>query len=152
MRLYDTGPVHRLDERNRGLVEERRVARPCLQKHVVDAKPALQRHDVLDHSKIVMRRAGAEHQVLGARPEIGDVDLGVELRRVVHAADPPARPRARREHERLAVSPVEGAYSGDLGLARKRLPPCRERRRRALRRQTGLVYRLFPKKSVRRID
>ena len=57
--LYDLRVLHRLDERQRRLLEERRIAGVDLEQDVVYAEPDLERDDMLDHAEVV---------VLGARP------------------------------------------------------------------------------------
>ena len=68
--LDDACAVHRLDQRQRRLVEERGVAGMDLEEDVVQPEAALERDYVLDHAEIVVRRARPQDEVLRARPEV----------------------------------------------------------------------------------
>ena len=137
----DLRVLHRLDERQRRLLEERRIAGVDLEQDVVYAKPDLERDDVLDHAEVVVLRARPEHEVLRARPEVRHVHRGVQLLGEVHAANPPAGLVRRREGERLLFAALEGADARDRRFAEKRLALCGERRR-AILGETRFVYRL----------
>ena len=86
--LYDLRVLHRLDERQRRLLEERRIAGVDFKKDVVYSEPHLERDDVLNHAEVVVLRARPEHKVLRARPEVCDIYRCVQLLGEVHAANP----------------------------------------------------------------
>ena len=139
--LYDLRVLHRLDERQRRLLEERRIAGVDLEKNVVYAKPDLERNDVLDHAEVVVRRTRAQHEVLRARPEVCDIYRGIQLFGEVHTANPPAWLVRRREGKRLLLAALESADTRDRRVTEKRLA-LRRKRRRTILGKTRLVYRL----------
>ena len=149
--LYDLRVLHRLDERQRRLLEERRIAGVDFKKDVVYAEPDFKRDDMLDHAEVVVRRARAQHKVLRARPEVCDVHRSVQLLGEVHAANPPTGLVRRREGKRLLFAALESADARDRRVTEKRLPLHGERRR-AILGETRLVYRLDAEALVGRRD
>ncbi len=139
--------VDGLDERQRGLVEEGRVAALDLQQDIVQAEAGLEGDDVLDHAQVVVWTARAKHEVLCARPEVGDVHLGIQLLGMVHAANPPAGTLAWCEGQDLFLAALEGSDTGNGGFA-SQCDALGGERRSAVGGKANLVNFLFTKRFV----
>ena len=148
-RLYDACAIDSFHERNRRLVEQRRIAAVDLEQNVVEPEPRLERDDVLDHAQVVVGRTRTHDEILRTCPEIGDVDFRVELFRQIHAADPPSRTLAGSEGDGLLDAAAERPYTCDRRLAGKRLAADGKRRRAAVR-QADFIDRLNAEALIRR--